>query len=111
MNVIVNLAVSALNKGFAEACRLAGITDLRWHDLRHTFGTRLAEAACREATIAGLTIHTDPNTTRRYTHGTDRAKREAVKTVRLRPQAAGHNPATNAKQPPQLVAVNALRIW
>jgi integrase len=96
-----------LKKGFAEACRLAGISDLRWHDLRHTFGTRLAEAGCSEATIAELMGHTDPKTTRRYTHGTDRAKHEAVEAVRLRPQTACHNPATDAKQPPKLAAVSA----
>ena len=25
-------------------CQLAGIENLHWHDLRHTFGTRLADA-------------------------------------------------------------------
>ena len=29
-----------LNKGFKGACRRAGITDLRWHDLRRTAGCR-----------------------------------------------------------------------
>jgi integrase len=29
---------------FGAACQLAGIENLHWHDLRHTFGTRLAEA-------------------------------------------------------------------
>ena len=53
-------------------------------DLRHTFGTRLAEAGCSEATISELMGHTDPQTTRRYTHGTDRAKREAVEAARPR---------------------------
>ncbi len=41
-------------KAFGTACRLAGIRDLHWHDLRHTFGTRLAEAGFSEATIAEL---------------------------------------------------------
>src|ERR1044072_2462180 len=81
-----------LKKGCAEAWRLAGVTDLRWHDLRHAFGTRLAEAGCSEATIAELMGHTDPKTTRRYTHGTERAKREAGEGVRVRPQAPCHNP-------------------
>src|ERR1044072_302603 len=67
-----------LKKGFAQAGRLAGVTDLRWHDLRHTFGTQLAEAGCSDATIAELMGHTDPKTTRRYTHGTERAKREEI---------------------------------
>jgi integrase len=52
--------------------------NLHWHDLRYTFGTRLAEAGCSEPTIAGLMGHSDPQTTRRYTNATDRAKRAAV---------------------------------
>ena len=76
-----------LKKGFAAACAAAGIRDLHWHDLRHTFGTRLAEAGCSEVTIAELMGHTDPTTTRRYTHGTDRAKRAAVEAARPRVQA------------------------
>lgn len=73
-----------LKKGFAAACSVAGIRNLHWHDLRHTFGTRLAEAGCSEATISELMGHTDSKTTRRYTHGTDRAKREAVEAARPR---------------------------
>jgi integrase len=76
----------SLGKGLAAACRLAGISDLHWHDLRHTFGTRLAEAGHSEATIAELMGHSDPKTTRRYTHGTERAKREAVEATRPRQQ-------------------------
>jgi integrase len=53
---------------FGTACELGGIENLHWHDLRHTFGTRLAEAGCSEATIADLMGHSDPQTTRRYTH-------------------------------------------
>lgn len=64
-----------IKKSFAEACRKAKILDLHWHHLRHTFGTRLAEVGYSEATIAELMGHSDPKTTRRYTHGTDRAKR------------------------------------
>jgi integrase len=36
-----------IKKAFATACKLAGIHNLHWLDLRHTFGTRLAEAGCR----------------------------------------------------------------
>ena len=89
---------------FRTACQLVGIENLHWHDLRHTFGTRLAEAGCSEATIADLMGHSDPQTTRRYTHATDRAKRAAVEAVRLRVR---HNPATKQERPPLQVAVNA----
>ena len=75
-----------LKQGFAAACSAAGIRNLHWHDL-HTFGTGLAEAGRSEATIAELMGHTDPKTTCRYTHGTDRAKREPVKAARPRAEA------------------------
>ncbi|MBA2502279.1 MAG: site-specific integrase, partial [Pyrinomonadaceae bacterium] len=95
-----------IKRAFGTACRLAGIRNLHWHDLRHTFGTRLAEAGHSEATIAELMGHTDPKTTRRYTHGTDRAKRTTVEAVRRSTENICHNPATNEKQQPALVAVN-----
>jgi hypothetical protein len=38
-----------VKKSFSAACREASITDFRFHDLCHTFGTRLADAGgCRE---------------------------------------------------------------
>src|SRR6266567_2874443 len=89
-----------------NACRLAGIHNLHWHDLRHTFGTRLAEAGFSEATIADLMGHSDPETTRRYTHATDRAKRAAVEAVRITAPRVCHNFATTQERPPLLVAVN-----
>ena len=73
-----------LRRPFDSACREAGIEGLRWHGLRHTFGARLAEAGHSEATIAELMGHSDPKTTRRYTHGTERAKRAAVEATSLR---------------------------
>jgi integrase len=78
-----------LSKGLDAACRAAGITDLHWHDLRHTFGTRMAEAGHSEATIADLMGHADRKTTGRYTHGTEAAKRAAVEAARPRAALAG----------------------
>ena len=79
-----HLPYTELRRPFDSACREAGIKGFRWHDLRHTFGTRLAEAGHSEATIAELMGHSDPKTTRRYTHGTERAKRAAVEATSLR---------------------------
>lgn len=94
-------------KAFATACRLANIHNLHWHDLRHTFGPRLAEAGFSEATIAELMGHSDAKTTRRYTHGTDRAKRAAVEAVRVSRDRVCHNPATNERRRPFPIAVSA----
>jgi integrase len=96
-----------LKRSFAKACELAKIDDLHWHDLRHTFGTRLAEAGCSEATIASLMGHTDPATTRRYTHATDKAKRIAVEATRVLRFPVCHNSATTQERLPQATAVSA----
>jgi integrase len=95
-----------LKNGFGNACRLAGITGLRWHDLRHTFGTRLAKDGNSEAAIMELMGHTSGSTTRRYTHATERAKRTAVESARAGAREACHNPATNEKRPAVKLAVS-----
>ncbi len=107
VNPKTNKSYTDIKKAFGTACRLAGIRGLHWHDLRHTFGTRLAEAGCSEATIAALMGHSDPQTTRRYTHATDRAKRAAVEAVRVLRQGICHKFATTQERLPKLAAVSA----
>jgi integrase len=96
-----------LKKGFAEAFIKAGITDLHWHDLRHTFGTRLAEAGHSEATIAELMGHADIKTSRRYAHPVSERKQAAVEATKRGAARNCHSPATEAEQPPKLAAVNS----
>ena len=43
-----------IKKGFRSACDDAKIGDLRFHDLRHTFGTRLADSGASTRTIMDL---------------------------------------------------------
>jgi site-specific recombinase XerD len=49
--------VSTFLQGVHSAVRRAGIQDLRWHDLRHTFASRLAMAAIDLRTIQELMGH------------------------------------------------------
>jgi site-specific recombinase XerD len=46
----------------------AGITDFRWHDLRHTFASRLAQIGVDPYTIQRLMGHCSFATTQRYAH-------------------------------------------
>jgi integrase len=68
------------------ACRLAGINDLRFHDLRHTFGTRAADAGVPLSAIAKVMGHKSTQTTERYAHATDEGKRRAVEAAERKPQ-------------------------
>src|SRR6266567_7442008 len=55
------------------------------------------EAGCSEATIAELMGRSDLQTTRRYTHATDRAKRAAVEAVSMLREEICHNARTAAR--------------
>ena len=63
---------------FSAGCREAGITNFTFHDLRHTFGTRLADAGVDVVKIKELMGHASIVTTMRYIHATDQGKRGAI---------------------------------
>jgi len=96
-----------IKRAFHTACRLAGIDNLRWHDLRHTFGTRLGDAGCAESTIAQLMGHASVEMAYRYTHATEHGKRAAVEAARIGRQTVCHNSATNNERPVGLAAVSS----
>ena len=58
--------VDNVKKGFASACKLAGIEGMRLHDCRHTFATRLIEAGVLQAEVSRLLGHTTTIMTDRY---------------------------------------------
>jgi integrase len=61
--------------------RAAGLRGLRFHDLRHHFITRLAEASVPIQIAMSLAGHMSPEMTRHYTHISDRAVRDAVNAL------------------------------
>lgn len=61
-----------------SACATAGL-DYRWHDLRHTFVSRLAEnPTVSEETIRALAGHVSRQMLQRYSHIRVQAKRAAI---------------------------------
>lgn len=67
-----------IKKGFNAARRRAGLFDFRFHDLRHTAATRMADKGADAFTLATILGHSDIRVTARYTHATDSAIRNAV---------------------------------
>ncbi|HMT09440.1 MAG TPA: site-specific integrase [Pyrinomonadaceae bacterium] len=59
---------SNVNRSWRTARKLAGLEDVRLHDLRHTFGTRLDRSGFSQAQIARLLGHQQVHTTFRYTN-------------------------------------------
>ncbi len=63
---------------FARALTKANIKDFRFHDLRHTFASRLAMAGVDIRTIQELMGHKDIRMTMRYSHLSNSHLKEAV---------------------------------
>jgi integrase len=70
-------AVGDVKRAWASACRAAGLSELRFHDLRHTAATRLAEALPL-AQVGNLLGHTQLTTTARYVNLGEDVRRRAV---------------------------------
>lgn len=68
----------AARKADIMALKRAGIPRCRFHDLRHTFATRLVENGVDLVTVKELLGHSTIVTTMRCSHPSPKHKREAV---------------------------------
>ena len=73
--------IESLRGPWARICAAAGLTDLRLHDLRHTFASMGAAGGLSLQLIGGLLGHSSIRTTQRYAHLLDTARREAVERI------------------------------
>lgn len=72
-----------LKKGFKKAVQLAGIPHIRFHDLRHSFATRLIHAGVDIITVQKLLGHSKIAMTERYAHSLADVKMAAVTKLDL----------------------------
>lgn len=70
--------LSQIKKGFAAAVQDAKLENFTFHDLRHTFATRLAEAGVDPFTIRDLLGHTTVRMSSDYTHSTPETRKSAI---------------------------------
>lgn len=80
-----------LSRAFYRALELSEVKDFRFHDLRHTFATRLAQNGIDLYKISKLLGHKDITTTQRYAHHCPESLREGVEVLDER---FGYNLAT-----------------
>lgn len=79
-----------------ETCRKNAEVSCRWHDLRHTFISRMGENRVAEQTLMAITGQLSRKTLERYSHTRMESKRAAVKTLDL-----GVEPEDSPQKPPQ----------
>ena len=72
---------------FENAAEAAEIADFRWHDLRHTFASRLVMAGVPLRAVQLLLGHKRIETTLRYSHLGEAQLQEAVERLTKNPTA------------------------
>ena len=68
---------------WARALTKTGIQKIRFHDLRHTVGTRLVRNGVDLETVKTILGHASLKTTQRYLHSSDKLKQAAVEILSL----------------------------
>lgn len=63
---LIPLQAKSISANFTRACKVLGIADLRFHDLRHEGATRLAEDGLTIPQIQQITLHDSWGSLQRY---------------------------------------------
>ena len=79
--------ISSFKTSWKNVRRKAGVT-IRFHDLRHTAITKLAETGAADETIMAIAGHVSRTMLSRYAHIRTEAKRQALEKIATRPAPA-----------------------
>lgn len=79
---------SALRRRYKRARDAAGLRPLRWHDLRHTFGSLLVAGGIDLVSVKDAMGHAQLGTTSRYLHARPATERAAAFTAAFAPSSA-----------------------
>ncbi|MFC2164032.1 tyrosine-type recombinase/integrase [Acidobacteriota bacterium] len=77
---------TTVRRSFEAACKRADIQGLRFHDLRHTFASRLIEKGVDIIKVKELLGHSSVKVTERYTHSNREERKKAVELLCEKPR-------------------------
>lgn len=81
VNPETNKPYKDIKKSWKKALKEAHIENFRFHDLRHTVATRLAESNIDLVVVKEILGHADIQTTMRYAHAVPKRKQDAISVL------------------------------
>jgi integrase len=93
------LKLTTFRHAWKGACKQARLSGLRFHDLRHTFATRLRAKGVHEMDIMSLLGHATLQMTSHYTHAMSQNLRMVVDSLNKRPLPFCPRPLANRSAP------------
>ena len=91
--------VKSVKIAFTNARLRAGIKDLTFHDLRHTFASRLVSKGANPVSVKNILGHANLKTTEIYLHSNLKQMREAIELLDDCPPTGRQVPAAVGKVP------------
>jgi integrase len=76
-SVLPDVPIGSWKTAWTAARKASGVS-CRWHDLRHTFVSRMAEGQASDTTITALPGWMSKKMMERYSHTRNEAKRQAI---------------------------------
>ena len=101
--------IRSVKTAFGTACKRAGIEDFRFHDLRHTFASRLVQGGVPLYNVMSLTGHKSLSMVQRYAHLAPDFQEEAIKVLDSQRQPERHNMGTVAPAPVEDISSKSLK--
>jgi len=93
------LSDSGVGNRFTRLCAKLGIGGLRFHDLRHTCGTRLAEMGYDLGAISKVLGHSSIAMSMRYVHPKDSIKKAMEDLANYKTFATNFTTTKNLEEP------------
>src|SRR5262245_45733427 len=95
--VLPVLSTGAVTVGFARLVKNLGLTNLKFHDLRHDVASTLTMAGVPQRTVMEILGHKDPRMTLRYQHLTPAHLREAISALDTHKEASLGGPKASSE--------------
>jgi integrase len=93
-----------VRSAYVRLLKRANIKGIRFHDLRHTFATRLVVGGTDIATVQKLLGHQDIRMTQRYSHPSSDDMKKAIRTLEKK-QIHSHKTATDKEMGLKVVSI------